>query len=117
MTDETVAAYEAVLAMVHDGKPLELEQRALNALAMHEQARVHKFDATPPLVAEVLVKIFDGLTERIVCRTQPPAPPPQPVHYEYRGLICETHGQVAHRRQRLASGDWTCCECVPLEET
>jgi len=104
-----VEAYKTVVGLLHDGKPLELEQHALNALAMHDYARVHRFDAAPPLVAEVAVDVAGAwiLVRRIT-------PPPQPVHYEYRGLVCETHGQVAHRRARFASGPWACDECSPL---
>jgi hypothetical protein len=111
-------AYDVVDELVVAGKPLEVDQFTLNALAMHSYARVCRFDAKPPLVAEVEVKRC-GVTH-IVRRIPPLAPKPQPVQYEFRGLVCETHGQVAHRRVRIdirnpsPPGVWECVECVPL---
>jgi len=114
----TVEAFNIVDELLVDRKPLEVDQSTLNVLAMHPYARVHRFDAKPPLVAEVLVKV--GNEEFVVRRIPPLAPKPQPVQYEFRGLVCETHGQVAHRRVRIdirnpsPPGVWECVECVPL---
>jgi hypothetical protein len=33
--------------------------------------------------------------------------------YEHRGLTCDKHGQQAHRRERNATGPWTCVVCSP----
>lgn len=109
-------AYEQVHDLYRENAPLELEQHDLNALAMHDLARVSLFAATPPLVAEVEVK-FPVHGAHVVRRIVPPASRPEPVRYEHRGLMCEAHGQAAHRRERFATGPWTCCECSPSEAT
>lgn len=33
--------------------------------------------------------------------------------FEYRGFVCEKHGQQAHRRRRHDSGPWICEGCSP----
>lgn len=52
-----------------------------------------------------------------------PEPNPEPVKYEYRGLDCSVHGQVAHKRLRGSTqhsradvqehkhGVWICTQC------
>jgi hypothetical protein len=36
--------------------------------------------------------------------------------YEFRGLLCDVHGQQPHRRERHAVGPWSCTVCAPAPE-
>jgi hypothetical protein len=60
------------------------------------------------------------IAEQVVAKNAAPEPvliPFDPTKkYEYKGLSCDIHAQQAHRRERNATGPWTCTVCMPGEE-